>query len=236
MTSSNGCNSIIDRSSNFASITSQRPQPPAGLRMLPIEDLLALERLPPPVGARLLDRIYRTAPLGRGGEQLIGLPIPRLKHLVDGALRMPHHGLRCRPARAVDLAVAKLVRTSSDLPPDQRVSIRTLRPMVHPNSCKACKNAPMRVCASVSSAAKFMSTPTRRMRPPCCARAASGQAAAAPPSSVMNSRRVFRSNCTQFPTMSAAAPQDIESAAIRQRVAQPGDGPCAHKIELALNT
>jgi hypothetical protein len=32
--------------------------------------------------------------------------------------------------------------------------------------------------------------------------------------------------------MSAAAPQDIESAAIRQRVAQPGDGPCAHKIGL----
>ena len=47
----------------------------------------------------------------------------------------------------------------------------------------------MRACASGSSAARFMSTPMRRIRSGCCARAASGHAAAAPPSSVMNSRR-----------------------------------------------
>ena len=41
------------------------------------------------------------------------------------------------------------------------------------------------------SAAVFMITPMRRIRPACCARAATGHAAAAPPSSVMNSRRSF---------------------------------------------
>ena len=44
--------------------------------------------------------------------------------------------------------------------------------------------------ASGSSAARFMSTPMRRIRSGCCARAASGHAAA-PPSSVMNSRRLI---------------------------------------------
>ena len=37
---------------------------------------------------------------------------------------------------------------------------------------------------SESSAARFMSTPIRRIRSFCCARAASGHAAAVPPSSV----------------------------------------------------
>jgi hypothetical protein len=47
----------------------------------------------------------------------------------------------------------------------------------------------MRACDSGSSAARFMSTPIRRIRSGCCARVASGHAAAAPPSSVMNWRR-----------------------------------------------
>ena len=42
--------------------------------------------------------------------------------------------------------------------------------------------------------AKDRSTPTRRI-PPCCACAVSGHATAAPPMSVMNSRRIKRSNC-----------------------------------------
>jgi hypothetical protein len=60
---------------------------------------------------------------------------------------------------------------------------------VQPNSCIPCRNAPIRACASGSSAAKVISTPMRRTRSGCCARAASGHAAAAPHSVNMNSRR-----------------------------------------------
>src|SRR5262249_2639399 len=68
--------------------------------------------------------------------------------------------------------------------------MRTLRPMVQPNSCIPCRNAPIRVGVSGSSAAKVISTPMRRIRSGCCARAASGHVAA-PPSSVMNARRLL---------------------------------------------
>jgi hypothetical protein len=39
---------------------------------------------------------------------------------------------------------AAYLRASSALPPDQRVSICTLRPMVQPNSANSCRNAPTR--------------------------------------------------------------------------------------------
>src|SRR5215467_12340319 len=42
--------------------------------------------------------------------------------------------------------------------------------MVHPNSPRPCANAATRPGASGSSAVRFMSTPTRRMRSGCCAR------------------------------------------------------------------
>ena len=54
---------------------------------------------------------------------------------------------------------------------------------------QALQERPRRACACLSSAAKLMITPMRRIRSPRCARAASGHAAAAPPSSVINSRR-----------------------------------------------
>src|SRR6516165_9555948 len=70
------------------------------------------------------------------------------------------------------------------------MSICALWPTVQPASCKLCRKAARRACPSGSSAARFMSTPTRRIRSPCCARAAIGHAAA-PPSSVINSRRLI---------------------------------------------
>src|SRR5262249_36350761 len=83
---------------------------------------------------------------------------------------------------------AAYLRKSSASPAPQRYSIRTLRPTVQPNSCRPCRNAALRACPSASSAARFTSTPIRRIRSPCCARAASGHTTAAPPSSVMKSR------------------------------------------------
>ena len=41
---------------------------------------------------------------------------------------------------------AACLRLRSASPPPQRVSIRTLRPSVQPNSCSACRNAPKRAC------------------------------------------------------------------------------------------
>src|SRR5262249_15342326 len=61
--------------------------------------------------------------------------------------------------------------------------------MLQPRSASPCANAAMRAGASGSSAARFMSTPMRRIRSACCARAASGHAAAAPPRSAIKSRR-----------------------------------------------
>src|SRR5215510_10879860 len=77
--------------------------------------------------------------------------------------------------------------------------------MVHRNSCSPCVNAARRACPSGSSAAKCMSTPTRRIRSGCCARAASGHAAAAPPSSVMKSRRLPRNSIQKIPVESMTA-------------------------------
>jgi hypothetical protein len=59
---------------------------------------------------------------------------------------------------------------------------------VHPNWRSPWTKAAKRNSSSVSVAAPFMSTPTRRIRSSCCARAASGHVAA-PPRSVMKSRR-----------------------------------------------
>jgi hypothetical protein len=56
-------------------------------------------------------------------------------------------------------------------------SIRMFRPMAQPDSASACKNAPMRVWDTISSAENGMSTPTCRIRSGCCARADSGHAA-----------------------------------------------------------
>src|SRR5262245_57578851 len=66
------------------------------------------------------------------------------------------------------------LRKSSASPAPQRYSIRTLRPTVHPNSCRPCRNAALRACPSASSEPRFMSTPIRRtlaMRPPFGSRA-----------------------------------------------------------------
>jgi hypothetical protein len=48
---------------------------------------------------------------------------------------------------------AACLRLSAALAPAQRVLMRTLRPMVQPNSTTACRNAPTRACHSGSSAA-----------------------------------------------------------------------------------
>jgi len=85
---------------------------------------------------------------------------------------------------------AACLRMSSALVVAQRVSIRTLRPSVQPNCCRACRNAAMRACDSGSSAAEAMSTLIRRIRSGCCARALIGNATA-PPTRPMNSRRLI---------------------------------------------
>jgi hypothetical protein len=72
---------------------------------------------------------------------------------------------------------AACLRISSALVEAQRVSMLTLRPMVHPNSASACRNAPTRACHTGSSASPGRSTPMCRTRSACCARAASGHAA-----------------------------------------------------------
>src|SRR5262249_5119444 len=76
-----------------------------------------------------------------------------------------------------------------------------------PNSCSPCANAATRAGESGSSAARYMSTPIRRIRSGCCARAASDRSsddiAAAPPSSVRNSRRLM-SNMARFPPPASA--------------------------------
>ena len=77
------------------------------------------------------------------------------------------------------------------------MSICTLRPSIQPSSRRPCTNASMRACPSLSSAAKLMSTPIRRIRSGCCARAANGHAAAALPRRVMNSRRCMCPRVTQ---------------------------------------
>ena len=86
---------------------------------------------------------------------------------------------------------AACLRKRSASPAPHRRSMRTLRPTAQPASCNPCRNAARRACPSASSAARFMSTPTRRTRSVCCARAMSGHATAAPPRSDMNSRRLI---------------------------------------------
>jgi hypothetical protein len=75
-------------------------------------------------------------------------------------------------------ATNSAARSTSAAP--QRVSMRTLPPSDQPNSESPCRKAAMRTCPSGSFAAKFVSTPTRRIRSRCCARAARGHVAAAP--------------------------------------------------------
>jgi len=68
---------------------------------------------------------------------------------------------------------AACLRISAALMVAQRVSIRTLWPMVQPDCCSPCRNAPKRVCHTGSSAAAGSSTPMRRtLVAACCARAA----------------------------------------------------------------
>jgi len=61
-----------------------------------------------------------------------------------------------------------------------------LRPKAHPNSRIPCSKAVRRCCPSGSSAAKCVSTPTRRTRSLGCPRPVSGQETATPPSNDRN--------------------------------------------------
>src|SRR3954468_2911826 len=81
---------------------------------------------------------------------------------------------------------------SSDLVPAQRISIRILSPIVHPDCCNSLWNAALWSDPTGSFSGRFWRIPTRRIRPvACCALAVTGDAAAAPPSRVMNSRRLM---------------------------------------------
>src|SRR5262249_45652781 len=85
---------------------------------------------------------------------------------------------------------AAYLRVSSSLPPDHRKSIWTFSPTVHPNCCRACRNAALRFCAWGWFAPQTMRTATRRADLGLlCARAASGQAMPALPTKLMKSRR-----------------------------------------------
>ena len=105
------------------------------------------------------------------------------------------NGRGCQLARMTSGASATnsaaYLRMRSASPAPQRYRSARCGHRSSPIRCSPCRNAAMRACPSGSSAAKFMSTPMRRIRSRCCARAASGHAAAAPPSSVMNSRRLM---------------------------------------------
>ncbi len=74
----------------------------------------------------------------------------------------------------------------------QRMSIRMLRPSVHPSFWSPSRNAATRACASGSLSGYPISAPIRRIPLDCCARAAHGHAAAAKPNSLMKSRRRIR--------------------------------------------
>src|SRR5262249_23245613 len=89
-------------------------------------------------------------------------------------------------ARATNSATDLRILASS--PPDQRASIRILRPSVQPNCCKPCRKAAMRACPWLPSS--VISTPMRRCPSRCCAYVVIGHAAA-PPIRAMNSRRLI---------------------------------------------
>ena len=89
--------------------------------------------------------------------------------------------------------------------PDQRSSIRRLRPSFHPRSARAWRRAAKRDCSRGSLYSDAINTPMRRTCSLCSARAASGHAAAAPPSSVMKSRRPMSN-------MAASSPQSVDRA------------------------
>src|SRR6516162_348105 len=93
----------------------------------------------------------------------------------------------CRPTNSRASAPIRLASS-----PNQRRSIRTLRPSVQPKPESACVNTERCKVPLGSFSSNPLSTPMRRTRLPCCARTASGHAAA-PPRSVMNSRRFIRS-------------------------------------------
>src|SRR5262249_29460302 len=92
-------------------------------------------------------------------------------------------------ARATNSAASLRILTS--LPPDQRTSIRILRPSTQPNCCRPCRNAAMRACPCAASST-VISAPMRGCPSRCCADAVIGHTAA-PPISVMNSRRLIAS-------------------------------------------
>ena len=93
---------------------------------------------------------------------------------------------------------AASLRIASASAAAQRMSIRTLRPMIQPDCSSACWNAPMRACQLDRS------QPRARARrcaasAPAAARAHERPRAAAPPSSVMNSRRFNAIKCLPVP-------------------------------------
>src|SRR5262245_20355753 len=84
------------------------------------------------------------------------------------------------------------VRVRFASPAPQRVSMRTLLPLVQPSCCRPSRNAAKRAWPTGLSSANGVSTPMCRMCSVCSARAGSGQVAAAPPMSMMNWRRLTR--------------------------------------------
>src|SRR5262245_10209498 len=89
----------------------------------------------------------------------------------------------------------------------QAVLMFTLLAFFQPKFDNACTKAVNRACPSLSSAAKFMSTPMRRMRSLCCARAESGHTAAGAAITLMKSRRRIEPNSQMHASEAVPAPQ-----------------------------
>src|SRR4029078_9728975 len=70
----------------------------------------------------------------------------------------------------------------------QPVSMRMFWPMLHPDCCKPCRNAPNHDWNSASSAVVARIIPMRRIRSGCWARSCSGHPATKPATTLMNSR------------------------------------------------
>ena len=102
-------------------------------------------------------------------------------------------GVTCERIRSGRSATSSLAYRSleSELFAPQRVSIRMLRPTVHPTFWSPSRNAAIQARPSLSLSANAISTPMRRTPAGCCARATNGHAAVAPPPRTPRKSRRF---------------------------------------------
>jgi hypothetical protein len=94
-----------------------------------------LSTYPAPTGSVSITNTTGMVRVARSNGPAVALPFARITSGADAT------------------SSAACLRTSSSLPPAQRVSTWTLRPSAQPNCCRACRNAASRACAATSPAA-----------------------------------------------------------------------------------